>query len=217
MNEIRLDNVTFTRSNIDSELIIFKNTSINISGNGKIIIILGPSGTGKSTLLNIFFGILETNKGNVIVNGHNLKTSSNKDLMNFRRDTISLMFQNFPLINWLSCEENIWYMNDNLSQEEIMESLDEIDLLSIKDYFPTNLSIGQRQRIALLQNILNNRGINLLDEPTSALGEKYKFKVMNLLKKYLKSKLLIIATHDKDLLKYADEVYEIQNKNVVLK
>jgi len=217
MNEIILENITFTRANIDSELIIFENTSINISGNGKIIIILGPSGTGKSTLLNIFFGILETNKGNVIVNGHNLKTSSNKDLMNFRRDTISLMFQNFPLINWLSCEENIWYMNDKLSQEQIVEALDEIDLLSIKDYFPSKLSIGQRQRIALLQNILNDRSINLLDEPTSALGEKYKFRVMNLLKKQLRSKLVIIATHDKDLLKYADEVYEIKKKNLFIK
>lgn len=215
MNEIKLDNITFSRSNIDNALTIFKNTSINISGDGKVVIILGPSGTGKSTLLNILFGILKTNDGEVVVNGYNLNTSSEEELINFRRDIISLMFQNFPLINWLTCEENILCVNDNLNQNDLIEVLDEIDLLSIKDYLPPKLSVGQRQRIALLQNILNNRGINLLDEPTSALGEKYKFKVMNLLKKHLKNKLVIIATHDKELTKFADEIYEIKGQKLI--
>jgi len=126
------------------------------------------------------------------------------------------MFQNFPLVGWLTCKENILLSNKNINKDYLYQKLKQLDILNAKNTTPNKLSIGQKQRVAILQSIMKNVNITLLDEPTSALGHKYKFEVMKLLKEYSKKneRMIIIATHDNDLKQYADVIYKLKDKKI---
>ena len=156
-------------------------------------------------------GLLKADKGHIEINGFNLTDFNSYDSNKFWSETCNLMYQNFPLINWLTCEENIDLVAGNKKIENMLEKLNVKD---VYNKYPSDLSFGQRQRIALVQCFLMQPKIKLLDEPTSALGHDDKMKVIKLIKDITEkfNDLFIIATHDRDLTNYADEIYEIQNK-----
>lgn len=210
--EITLHDICFARN--ENDKYIFKNLNMHISRDNGIIIILGSSGLGKSTFLYLLNGFLLAESGFVRVNEIEIRKGVNFDFNKFRTTMCSLMFQHYPLVNWLTCKENLLLVTDNM--DKIDYYLDYLGVLGIKNKYTANISFGQRQRVSLIQTLLAETGIKLLDEPTSALGNDNKYNIIELIKKnsVVNNNLIIIATHDRDICGYANEIYKIQNQNV---
>jgi len=214
MNKILLESLSYKREVNDKY--IFENLNLELKKEKGIILVLGPSGVGKSTFLHLLNGLLKADKGHIEINGIDLTNLDSFDSKKFWSETCNLMYQNFPLINWLNCKENLDLITGKKNIDEMLEKLNVKD---IYNKYPNDISFGQRQRIALVQCFLMKPKIKLLDEPTSALGHDDKLKVIKLIKDITEefNDLFIIATHDRDLIQFADEVYKIENKKLVLK
>jgi len=206
------------------EFIVFENLNLEINEN-EIIAIIGPSGSGKTTLLNII-GIIDfPDEGNVIIFGKNIKELNEFEISKFRNENIGFIFQMPHLINELTIIENVIipslikykFLNGKV-KKRALELLEYMNILDKKDNLPSEISGGEKRRVEIARALMNNPKIIIADEPTSNLDQNLKFLIMELLYKIRKDfkTTIIFSTHDFDILKYADKVYKIENKNLVL-
>ena len=212
-NSIRMHDLWFKRS--DSEW-VFEGVNVDLAFDHGVIMLLGPSGSGKSTLLYLLAGLLRPSSGELTVNGYSLDDSlSEATLTKYRTEECTLMFQNYPAIEWLTVYENVHLESDD--PKRISQYLARLDLIEKKDKYPSRISFGQKQRLAIVQSLLSQCNIVLLDEPTSALDSDNKHRVLELVKEtaVTQNTLIIIATHDLELQKYADAVFKITKTEFV--
>ncbi|MDE6025036.1 MAG: ABC transporter ATP-binding protein [Lachnospiraceae bacterium] len=175
----------------------------------KFIAITGKSGSGKTTLLNMIGLIDKPNSGAIEVDGKNIFKFSKKEIREYRRNTIGVVFQFFQLIPVINCFDNIVIANEFAAKyekeyfDELVEKLDIEDLLN---KYPEQLSGGQQQRIAIARALINRPKIILADEPTGNLDSENSESVVNLLKSVVDQYdiTLIMVTHDNDIAKQAD-------------
>ncbi|MFW6035301.1 MAG: ATP-binding cassette domain-containing protein [Halothermotrichaceae bacterium] len=209
---VKLKDLYFKREK--SSQYIFKDANLDFKINKGLIMILGPSGSGKSTFLNLLNGLLLPGKGVIKINDIEISKDSQLDLAEYRSSKCSLMFQHYPLVNWLTCKENLKLVTENI--DKLNNCLKSLDIEEIGNEFPEKISFGQRQRVSLAQSLLIKTKIKLLDEPTSALGYDHKFKVIEFIKNTSKNmnNLVFLASHDRDLCQYADKIYTIKNKKI---
>ena len=200
---------------------IFSDFSYTFPKSG-IVAIVGESGTGKSTLLNIIAGLDFNYLGKATILNKNLSKLSSNELCDFRLKNIGYIFQSFNLLNLDTVENNILMPLDTLSKapkkvkkRRVDDTLMLVNLSKHKKSHINKLSGGEKQRVAIARAIINNPKVILCDEPTGALDEKNGNEVFELLKKISMNSLVVIATHDvESITKIANVILEIKNEKI---
>lgn len=221
-NIIEIKDLEKTYVSKGESLTVLKDLSFSIE-EGTRTAIVGSSGNGKSTLLNIISGIDTATSGFVKVGKYELSKMTEKDLCKYRSEFIGLVFQFHYLLKDFTALENIFlpaYMagkNKKIAMEKAESLLREIGLYERKNHLPSELSGGERQRVAVARSLINDPKIILADEPTGNLDPENAALISDLLygvsEKY--SKTLVIVTHDKEVAKKAQIIYRLQDKQIV--
>lgn len=218
---IKLSNISKSFFENGKETNILKDVDLTVR-RGEKIAIVGPSGSGKSTMLSIIAGIDTADSGDVIVNSKDLNSLSEKDLSLFRNQDIGIIFQSFELILPFTVSENVSAPQDIKGQKNnalVASLLKDVNLFEKAQREVSNLSGGEKQRAAIARSLANNPEIILADEPTGSLdrvtGKNVLDLLINLTEK--ENKVLIIITHDEEVAKKMDKIYELKDKKLILK
>jgi putative ABC transport system ATP-binding protein len=169
------------------------------------LLITGNSGKGKTTLLYLLAGLLRPKKGEIILENTDISSLSERELDQFRGKNIGLILQQSHFIASLSVLENVvlasWLATGKKAVQKAEKLLEELDLVNQKHKLPSQLSIGQQQRVSIARALINQPKLLLADEPTSSLDDENAMVVANLLEKLAKEyhAALVIVTHDKRL------------------
>lgn len=181
---------------------------------GEFIVILGPSGSGKSTMLNIIGGIDRPTSGKIEYHNINIADFSERELTSYRRHAVGFVFQFYNLIPGLTAKENI-LLSADLAKNPISadELLHKIGLHDRSGHFPSQMSGGEQQRIAIARAVSKNPDILLCDEPTGALDVSTGIQVLKLLKDFNRdyNKTVVIITHNTSIAGIADRVFYIKD------
>ncbi len=181
---------------------------------GELVVIVGPSGAGKTTALNILGGMDTVTSGEVIVDNKNISQLKNKELIKYRREDIGFVFQFYNLVQNLTAIENVelatQICKDSLNPEKIMKK---VGLADRKNNFPSQLSGGEQQRVAIARAIAKNPKLLLCDEPTGALDYKTGKQILKLLQDTARKEnmTVIIITHNAAIAPMADKIIHFKN------
>lgn len=200
MNIIKLNKIS---KKFNSQ-IIFENFSFSFASNG-LYLLLGSSGTGKTTLLNIIMG-LESFEGKI--NIYDKLFENNVD-NKFAKENITYITQSTYFVDYLTVYENLLLCKNDKNQ--INDLLCKFSLFNKKDSYPCELSGGEKQRVSLICALLQEKKVILLDEPTASLDEKNRKIIFDILNELKKDNLIICATHDLEMKKISDEVINFEN------
>ncbi|NLI90825.1 MAG: ABC transporter ATP-binding protein [Peptococcaceae bacterium] len=183
----------------------------------EFIVILGPSGSGKSTLLNMVGGMDRASAGELYYKDTPLHTADSKQLTLYRRNAVGFVFQFYNLIPNLNASENV-SLSAEIAQNplDVGEMLSKVGLAERADHFPSQLSGGEQQRIALARAIVKNPELLLCDEPTGALDSQTSIQVLKILKDFHENyhKTVIIITHNAGVAAIADRVFYIKDGGI---
>ena len=200
----------------DGKVVALKGTSFSID-KGELVVILGPSGAGKTTCLNILGGMDNVTSGKVIVAGRDITKYNKRKLVKYRRSDIGFVFQFYNLIQNLTAIDNVSLATeickDSLDSKEILESVGLEDRL---DNFPSQLSGGEQQRVAIARAVAKSPKLLLADEPTGALDYVTGKQILKLFQDIKKrdKMTVIIVTHNSAIAPMADKVIKFKNGGV---
>ena len=188
----------------------------------EFVAILGASGSGKTTFLNIIGGLDRYDDGDLIINGKSTKNFKDRDWDAYRNNTIGFVFQSYNLISHLSIIANVeigMTLSGVSRSEKHRKALEVLERVGLKQHIhkkPGQLSGGQMQRVAIARALANDPDILLCDEPTGALDSKTSIQILDLIKEVAHDKLTIMVTHNADLAhKYSDRIIEFEDGKVV--
>jgi putative ABC transport system ATP-binding protein len=215
---IRLENLSKSYQEGTHTRIVLHNVSASFA-KGESVAILGRSGTGKSTLLNIISGIDQADEGNIWLAGQELTALNERERTLFRRHNIGFVFQFFNLIPTLTVWENVILpleLTSVLAEEANRRTaslLDAVSLLDRRDTFPDRLSGGEQQRVAIARALVHDPLLVLADEPTGNLDEETGRQVLTLLDRLTRQtgKNLILVTHSAEGATYADQLFHLRD------
>ncbi|WP_294684965.1 ABC transporter ATP-binding protein [uncultured Finegoldia sp.] len=199
-----------------SEIIANNDISFEIE-KGELAIILGSSGAGKSTVLNILGGMDTNDEGNVLIDGKDISTFNEKELTNYRRNDVGFVFQFYNLVPNLTAKENV-----ELASEIVKDALDAAEVLKSVglgeriDNFPAQLSGGEQQRVAIARAVAKNPKLLLCDEPTGALDYHTGKQVLKILQDMVRKEgaTVVIVTHNQALAPIADRVIHMHDAKI---
>lgn len=200
----------------ETEIFANRDVSFEIE-KGELVIILGASGAGKSTVLNILGGMDTNDEGQVLIDGVDIAKLNSHQRTNYRRDDVGFVFQFYNLVPNLTAKENV-----ELASEIVSDALDpeavlkEVGLGNRLDNFPAQLSGGEQQRVAIARAVAKNPKILLCDEPTGALDYQTGKQVLGILQDMSRKKgaTVIIVTHNGALAPIADRVIRMHDAKV---
>lgn len=181
---------------------------------GECVVIVGASGAGKSTILNILGGMDTATSGQIIVDGKRIDNYSDRDLITYRRYDIGFVFQFYNLVQNLTAKENVelatQICENPLDIDDIMK---EVGLEDRKDNFPAQLSGGEQQRVAIARALAKNPKLLLCDEPTGALDYNTGKAILKLLQRTCREMgmTVIIITHNSAITPMGDKVIKVKN------
>ncbi len=185
---------------------------------GEFVIVVGASGAGKTTVLNILGGMDNCTEGEIVVKGRDISKFNDKQLIEYRRFDIGFVFQFYNLVHNLTAKENVelaaQICKDPLDSEKALES---VGLLDRKDNFPAQLSGGEQQRVSIARALAKRPGLLLCDEPTGALDYNTGRQILKLLQKTCKNDKMtvVLITHNSAITPMADHVIEMKSGKIV--
>ena len=213
---ITVDNINKTYKNGSLELQVLKNISFKVD-KGEFLAIMGSSGSGKSTMMNILGCLDNQYEGRYILDGIDISKSTENELSEIRNKKIGFIFQSFNLLPRLTALENVELplVYSSIPKEERRKRANELlEMVGLKDrthHRPNELSGGQRQRVAIARALVNNPSIILADEPTGNLDSKSEEEIIEILQKLNKmGKTIVIVTHE-------PSIGEIAERKIIFK
>ncbi len=218
---LELANIRKTYGKDESAVEALKGVSIKFREN-EFVSILGQSGCGKTTLLNIVGGLDQYTSGDLIINGVSTKDYTDADWDTYRNHSIGFIFQSYNLIPHQTVLANVELaltlsgISKAERRKRAMQALDKVGLRAHVNKRPNQLSGGQMQRVAIARALINNPDILLADEPTGALDSETSIQVMNLLKEIAKDRLVVMVTHNPELAEeYSTRIIKLHDGNLV--
>lgn len=184
---------------------------------GEFVVILGQSGAGKSTVLNMVGGMDQPTEGEVMIDGEKVSSMNDKQLSDFRADKIGFIFQFYNLLPSLTAYENVALTKSIVKDaEDPGKMLEAVGLADHKNKFPAQLSGGEQQRVSIARALSKKPRIILGDEPTGALDSETGVIVLQLLQKRSRENqdTVILVTHNADIAKCADKVIRMKNGKI---
>lgn len=184
---------------------------------GEFVVVLGPSGCGKTTLLNLIGALDTPTGGSIVVDGVDISTASRKELFEFRRTSVSFIFQSFNIFPGLTAAENVQFGADATGRDidpgAILES---VGLGQRVDQFPHELSGGEQQRVAIARALATGNPVMLADEPTGELDFNTGVQILELLKQQAEEgRAVLVVTHNREISRVADRVVELSSGQIV--
>lgn len=216
MSFVELKNVSKIYQMGEVKITAVDNISFSIE-KGEFVIIVGPSGAGKTTVLNILGGMDSASAGQVLVDGNDVAALKGRQLTRYRREDIGFVFQFYNLVQNLTAVENV-EMATQICRNPLdaAETLDSVGLGSRMDNFPGQLSGGEQQRVSIARALAKNPKLLLCDEPTGALDYITGKQILGLLQDTCRKRgmTVIVITHNLALTPMADRVIRIKNGTV---
>ena len=216
--EIKKLNKQFENNNLIVK--VLNNINLNLDS-GKVIALVGPSGSGKSTFLHLLALLDKPTKGKISILGNSTSNLSENKKNQMIRDYVSIIFQNNNLLSDFTALENVAIpllirnKNYNFAIKKAEKFLKEVNLGHRINHFPSELSGGEQQRVAIARCLISETKIILADEPTGNLDYKNSHEVFSyFLKLKEKNKIILIATHNRELAKKADYTLSLNNGNI---
>ncbi|WP_456079594.1 ABC transporter ATP-binding protein [Mogibacterium sp.] len=200
----------------ESEIVANNDVSFEIE-KGELVIILGASGSGKSTILNILGGMDTVSEGEVIVDGIDIVKLSDRERTIYRRNDIGFVFQFYNLIPNLTARENVELALEIVKEaKDADETLRSVELGGRMDNFPAQLSGGEQQRVSIARAVAKNPKLLLCDEPTGALDYKTGKHVLHILQEMSRKNnvTVVIVTHNSAIAPIADRVIRLHDAKV---
>lgn len=215
---ITLKNLTKVYETVNYNVIALSDINYQLD-KGEVVVLLGKSGSGKSTLLNILGGFDRDYAGHFILDGESMREKSEREIDTIRKRKIGFVFQHYVLLNNLTVLENvelalrvIGVVNQGSRKRAALHALKLVGLRDHADKYPYQLSGGQKQRVAIARAFVKNPDVIIADEPTAALDSRTSNEILELLRDLCRTKLLIIATHNKAIVRdFGSRVIELKS------
>ena len=190
---------------------------------GEFCAIVGTSGSGKSTMLNMLAGLEKPTKGQVVIGGEHIETMNENQLVKFRRDHVGFIFQSFNLLQTMTAQENValpLVFRGEDKKVRLKKAGDLLDLVGLPDHKkhkPNEMSGGQQQRVGVARALVVDPEIIFADEPTGNLDSNTSKDIMNMMRQVVREqkKMLVMVTHDNHLAGFADRIFHIIDGKIV--
>ncbi|HMM49737.1 MAG TPA: ABC transporter ATP-binding protein [Miltoncostaeaceae bacterium] len=218
MSALELTDVRRVYGSGSAQVVALEHATLAVD-EGEMVALLGPSGSGKRTLLSIAGGLLAPTSGSVRVGGRELAHLGARELTRVRRERIGFVFQAVNLVPFLTARENLLVVDELAGRRgrgahaRADRLLQELDLADRATHFPDRLSGGERQRVAIGRALMNQPAVVLVDEPTSALDTARGERVMELLRREVTDRgtAAVVVTHDRRMTRFADRTLTIED------
>jgi putative ABC transport system ATP-binding protein len=210
-------NVSKTYKTGELQVTAVRNVTFTLE-QGEIYAIMGASGSGKTTILNILGGIDRCTSGTVVVNGRDIAKMNNRELTDYRRQDVGYVFQLYNLMQNLTALENVELATDICETPlKAGEMLSAVGLHDRRNNFPSQLSGGEQQRVAIARALVKKPKLLLCDEPTGALDDKTGIQILGLLQETSLSFgiTLVLVTHNAAIVEMANRVITVRNGSIV--
>ncbi|MCE5499062.1 ABC transporter ATP-binding protein [Staphylococcus pseudintermedius] len=213
---LKFQNVTKSFKDGQQVIEAVKPTTLEFSP-GELIAIVGPSGSGKSTFLTMAGALQKPTSGDIIIGTQKITDLSQKALARVRMQQIGFILQTSNLVPFLTVKQQFQLLKkrkkDVMAQQDFDALIQQLGLESVMNQLPSEISVGQKQRVAIAKAIYTNPDIILADEPTASFDTENAMSVMEILKNESKrrNKMCMIVTHDERLTAYCDKVFEMKD------
>ena len=213
---IQAENLSLSYVSTATVVDVLKGVDLRVE-DGESVALIGPSGSGKSSILMLLAGLEEISGGTLKLIGQDVSQFSEDEFATFRKDNIGIIFQNFHLIPTMTAIENVAIplelQGHDDANEQAEKWLEKVGLDHRATHYPAQLSGGEQQRVAIARALSSNAKLILADEPTGNLDEKTGQEIAKLLFSLNKqeNRTLLLITHDLELAKHADKIYRLEN------
>jgi putative ABC transport system ATP-binding protein len=223
MSEYKIECISISKKYISKKQTINALEDINLHINqNETVLLKGRSGAGKSTLLNLMCGLIKPTSGKVIIDNLCINELPDDELSNLLSESIGIIFQSFNLLPTYTVFENIEIavvpkgLKQNIVKENIMSYLEKFNLKDKAHLLPSELSVGQQQKVAIIRTLMKQPSTIFADEPTGSVDDETAGDILNQLVNFRREKqgTLVIATHGNIPEKFADSVYIIENGQI---
>ena len=212
----------YDSNQLDGNVVALRGLTVEIAA-GEAVAVVGPSGSGKSTLLKALGGLMKPSAGSVFLNGQNMTRLTGAELVSLRQRTVSFIFQEGNLLPDLTALENVAQplkhagIRDKVAREKAMEMLERLGIQGQAKSYPSTLSGGEAQRVAIGRALITNPRIILADEPTGALDPITGRRIIDLFRKLHDEDgvAFLIVTHSREVSSFADRALELRDGRFV--